>query len=40
MTDAMLPADNLLAHPEEISGYLAAPEGLNGFDLLVPVKKG
>ena len=40
MTDAMLLADDLLAHPEGISGYLAAPEGLNGFDLLVPVEKG
>ena len=40
MTDARLLADNVLAHPEEISGYLAALEGLNVFDLLVPVDKG
>ena len=39
MTDARLLADNVPAHPEEISGYLAALEGLNGFDLLVPRTK-
>jgi predicted O-methyltransferase YrrM len=39
--DAMLLADNVLSHPEEISDYLAALESLDGFDrLVVPVGKG
>jgi hypothetical protein len=40
MTDAMRLADNVLAYPDEISDYLATLEGLNGFDLLVPVDRG
>lgn len=39
--DAVLLADNVLSHPEEISGYLAALESLDGFDrLVVRVGKG
>ena len=39
--DAMLLADNVLSHPEEIAGYLKALESLEGFDrLVVPVGKG
>jgi predicted O-methyltransferase YrrM len=39
--DTMLLADNVLSHPEEISGYLKAVGGLDGFDRLVlPVGKG
>lgn len=39
--DAMLLADNVLSHPEEIAGYLEALEELSGFDrLIVPVGKG
>jgi predicted O-methyltransferase YrrM len=39
--DAMLLADNVLSHPEEIAGYLTALEGLDEFDrLVVPVGKG
>ncbi len=39
--DAMLFADNVLSHPEEIAGYLAALEELPGFDrLVVPIGKG
>lgn len=39
--DVMLLADNVLSHPEEIAVYLAALEGLRGFDrLVVPVGKG
>ena len=39
--DAVLPADNLLSQPGEISGYLAAVEALPGFDhLVVPIGKG
>jgi predicted O-methyltransferase YrrM len=39
--DTMLLADNVLSHPEEISGYLEAVGGLDGFDRLVlPVGNG
>jgi predicted O-methyltransferase YrrM len=39
--DAMLLADNVHSHPEEIAGYLEAVAGLDGFDRLVlPVGKG
>ena len=39
--DTMLLADNVLSHPEEISGYLEAVGGLDGFDrLILPVGKG
>jgi hypothetical protein len=39
--DALLLADNVLSHPEEIAGYLAAIERLPGFDrIVVPVGKG
>ena len=39
--DAMLLADNVLSHPEEIAGYLKALDSLEGFDcLVVPVGKG
>jgi len=39
--DAMLLADNVLSHPEEISGYLAAIEELDDFDsFVVPIGKG
>src|SRR5918994_7900858 len=39
--DAMLLADNVLSHPGEIAGYLAALEDLGDFDrLVVPVGKG
>lgn len=39
--DAMLLADNVLSHPEEIAGYLVAVEALEEFDrLVVPVGKG
>lgn len=39
--DVMILADNVLSHPEEVTGYLEALEGLPGFDrLVVPVGKG
>jgi predicted O-methyltransferase YrrM len=39
--DAFLLADNVLSHPDEIAGYLAALEGLPDFDrLVVPIGKG
>jgi predicted O-methyltransferase YrrM len=39
--DALLLADNVLSHPNEIAGYLAALEGLPDFDrLVVPIGKG
>jgi predicted O-methyltransferase YrrM len=39
--DAFLLADNVLSHPGEIAGYLAALEGLPDFDrLIVPIGKG
>lgn len=39
--DAMLLADNVLSHPEEIAGYLKAFDSLERFDcLVVPVGKG
>jgi predicted O-methyltransferase YrrM len=39
--DVMVLADNVLSHPEEVTGYLEALEGLPGFDrLVVPVGKG
>lgn len=37
----LLLADNVLSHPEEISGYLKAVSALEGFDRqIVPVGKG
>jgi len=39
--DVMILADNVLSHPEEVTGYLEALEGLPGFDrLVVAVGKG
>lgn len=39
--DVLLLADNVLSHPDEITGYLAALEALSGFErLVVPVGKG
>ncbi len=39
--DAMVLADNVISHPEEVARYLEALEGLPGFDrLVVPVGKG
>jgi predicted O-methyltransferase YrrM len=39
--DAFLLADNVLSHPDELAGYLAALEGLPDFDrVVVPVGKG
>jgi len=37
----LLLADNALSHPEEIAGYLAAVEKLEGFEhVVVPVGRG
>jgi predicted O-methyltransferase YrrM len=39
--DALLLADNVLSHPDEIAGYLAALEALPDFErVVVPVGKG
>jgi predicted O-methyltransferase YrrM len=39
--DVLLLADNVLSHPDQIAGYLAALEGLPGFErTVVPVGKG
>lgn len=39
--DVLLLADNVLSHPAEIAGYLAAVEALPGFErVAVPVGKG
>ena len=39
--DVLLLADNVLSHPAEIAGYLAAVEELPGFErAVVPVGKG
>ncbi len=39
--DALVLADNVLSHPEEIAPYLAAINALSAFDrLVVPVGKG
>jgi predicted O-methyltransferase YrrM len=39
--DVLLLADNVLSHPEEISGYLSAVSGLADFSsVTVPVGKG
>jgi predicted O-methyltransferase YrrM len=39
--DALLLADNVLSHPEEIAGYLAAVNALTDFEhTIVPVGKG
>jgi predicted O-methyltransferase YrrM len=39
--DVLLLADNVLSHPDEIAGYLAALEALPGFErVVVPVGKG
>jgi predicted O-methyltransferase YrrM len=39
--DALLLADNVLSHPEEIAGYLEALEALPDFErVVVPVGKG
>ena len=39
--DALLLADNVLSHPEEIAGYLAAVEALPGFErVIVPIGRG
>jgi predicted O-methyltransferase YrrM len=39
--DVLLLADNVLSHPDEIAGYLAALEELPGFErAVVPVGKG
>ena len=39
--DAMLLADNVLSHPEEIAGYLAALDALPDFErVVVPIGKG
>lgn len=38
---ALVLADNVLSHPEEIAGYLAAIEALPDFDhVIIPVGKG
>jgi predicted O-methyltransferase YrrM len=40
-SDALLLADNVLSHPEEIAGYIAAIEALPDFaSLTIPVGKG
>jgi predicted O-methyltransferase YrrM len=39
--DALVLADNVLSHPDEIAGYLAAVEALPQFEhLVVPIGKG
>jgi predicted O-methyltransferase YrrM len=39
--NALLLADNVLSHPEEIAGYLAAIQSLSNFEhCIVPVGKG
>jgi predicted O-methyltransferase YrrM len=39
--DVLLLADNVLSHPGEIAGYLAALEELTGFErVVVPIGKG
>ena len=39
--DALVLADNVLSHPEEIAGYLAAVEALPQFEhLVIPLGKG
>ncbi len=39
--DVLILADNVLSHPDEIAGYLAALEALSTFDrVIVPVGKG
>ena len=39
--DALLLADNVLSHPDEIAGYLQALEGLSQFErVIVPIGKG
>ncbi|HZU01222.1 MAG TPA: class I SAM-dependent methyltransferase [Ktedonobacteraceae bacterium] len=39
--DAFILADNVLSHPDEIAGYLAALEALSEFDrVVVPIGKG
>jgi predicted O-methyltransferase YrrM len=39
--NALLLADNVLSHPEEIAGYLAAIQSLSNFEhFIVPVGKG
>jgi predicted O-methyltransferase YrrM len=39
--DALILADNVLSHPDEIAGYLAALEVLPQFDrVIVPIGKG
>jgi predicted O-methyltransferase YrrM len=39
--DALVLADNVLSHPDEIAGYLAAVEALPHFEhLVVPIGKG
>jgi predicted O-methyltransferase YrrM len=39
--DALLLADNVLSHPEEIAGYLAAVDARTDFEhSIVPVGKG
>jgi predicted O-methyltransferase YrrM len=39
--DVLLMADNVLSHPQEVAGYLAAVEALEGFEsVVVPVGKG
>jgi predicted O-methyltransferase YrrM len=41
LPDALLLADNVLSHPDEIAGYLAAIEELPDFErLVVPIGKG
>jgi predicted O-methyltransferase YrrM len=39
--NVLLVSDNALSHPQEIAGYLAAVQALEGFDhLIVPIGKG
>jgi predicted O-methyltransferase YrrM len=39
--DALILADNVLSHPDEIAGYLAALEALSEFErVIVPIGKG
>jgi len=39
--DALILADNILSHPDEVAGYLAALEALSEFDrVIVPIGKG
>jgi predicted O-methyltransferase YrrM len=39
--DALVLADNVLSHPREIAGYLAAVDALPGFEhVVVPIGKG